>query len=67
MRTIPWGLRWILPSGHEPGEGGAEIGRRRRANHPTGAFGGAPYGATSHVRGAAKWGGEGMRAIPLGP
>ena len=37
------------------------------ANAATGAFGGAPYGATILVRGAPKWGGAAMRTLPLEP
>ena len=39
--------------GHELCEGCAEIGVELHADPPTGAFGGAPYGATNRARGAA--------------
>eukprot|EP00959_Pyramimonas_sp_CCMP1952_P349773 7328751-Pyramimonas_sp.AAC.1 len=41
------------------------MGRQRHAGCASGAFGGAPYGATKHVRGLPKWGGGAMRAVPL--
>ena len=43
------------------------MGRGRNANPATEAFGGAPYGATNRVKGAPKWGGAAMRALPLWP
>ena len=61
-----WGLRWSSLWGHETCEGCAEMGRWRHANFPTGAFGGAPYGATKRVRGVPKWGEAAMRTLPLG-
>ena len=67
-RTIPLGPSVDFSLGPRRTRGGRQHwGLRKRANHPTGAFGGAPYMATSRVRGAPKWGGEVMRAIPLGP
>ena len=62
-----WGLRWSSLWGHEPSEWCAKMGRSPHANPATGAFGGAPYGATNRVRGAPKWGGAAMRTLPLGP
>ena len=44
-------FRWSSLWGHEPRVGCAEMGRGRYANAATGAFGGAPYGATNRVRG----------------
>ena len=41
--------------------------RRRHANPATGAFGGAPYGATNCVSGAPQCGGAAMRTLTLGP
>ena len=67
MRTLPLGLSVELPTGPDPREGCAEMGRGRHADPATGAFGGAPYWATNRVRGAPKWGGAAMRALPLGP
>ena len=49
-----WGLRWNSLWGHDPREGCAEIVRGRHANPATGAFSGAPYGATISVRDAPK-------------
>eukprot|EP00959_Pyramimonas_sp_CCMP1952_P234182 4893205-Pyramimonas_sp.AAC.1 len=43
------------------------MGRRRRANHAIGAFGGSPRGATKGVRSAPKRSGTAMRTLPLGP
>ena len=53
--------------GHETCEGCAEMGRWRHANFPTGAFGGAPYGATKRVRGLPKWARVHMRTLPREP
>ena len=50
-----WGLRWISLWGYDPRDGCAEIGVEPHANAATGAFGGAPYGATILVRGVPKW------------
>ena len=50
MRTAPLG-----PWGHEACEGCAEVDPRRHAGPGTGAFGGAPYGATKCVRGVPRW------------
>ena len=66
-RRSHWGLRWSSLWGHETCEGCARRGPNHHADAATGAFGGAPYGATERVRGAPKWGGGGMRALPLGP
>ena len=60
-------LRWSSLWGHDPREGCAEMGRGRHANPATGAFGGAPYGATILVRGVPKWCGPRMRALLLKP
>ena len=53
-----WGLGWSSRWGHEPCEGRAEMGMRwagrTHVNCATGAFGGAPYGATNRVRGVPK-------------
>ena len=49
-----WGLRWSSLWGHEPCEGCATMGAVTQANAASGAFGGAPYGATNHVRGVPK-------------
>ena len=68
---LHWGLRWSSLWGHETCEGCAEMGMRwagrTHAVGATGAFGGAPDGATKRVRGAPKWGGDAMRAAQLGP
>ena len=60
-------FRWSSLWGHEACEGCATMGWRRHAGAATGAFGGAPNGATKRVRGVPKWGGGGMRAQPFGP
>ena len=62
-----WGLRWSFLWGHETCEGCAKMGWRRHARSATGAFGGAPYGATKRVRGVPEWGWNRMRAQPLEP
>ena len=67
MRTLPLGPSAELLWGHDPREECAEMARGRHANSATGAFGGAPYGATILVRGVPKWGGAPMRTLPLGP
>ena len=46
MWTLPLGPSVELPRGHEPCEGCAEMVGGRYADPATGAFGGAPYGAT---------------------
>eukprot|EP00959_Pyramimonas_sp_CCMP1952_P013510 285068-Pyramimonas_sp.AAC.2 len=43
------------------------MGRRRHASCAIGVLGGAPYGATKHVRDVPKLGGGTMRPVPLGP
>eukprot|EP00959_Pyramimonas_sp_CCMP1952_P017043 361951-Pyramimonas_sp.AAC.1 len=45
------GLRWSSLRGHETCERVAEMVRWAHANATTGAFRGAPYGATKRVRG----------------
>ena len=50
-----WGLRWSSLGAHEPCEWCAEMGGGLHAACATGAFGGAPYGATDRVRGVPKW------------
>ena len=62
-----WGLRWSSLWGYETCEGCAKVDPNTHAGPATGAFGGAPYGATKRVRGVPKWGGGGMRTLPLGP
>ena len=47
-----WGRRWNSHWGHEVRRNAAVP----HANPPAGAVGGAPYGATSRVRGVPKWG-----------
>ena len=46
-----WDLRWGSLWGHETCEGCAETGAVTHAGPATAAFGGAPYGATTRVRG----------------
>ena len=43
------------------------MGAVTNVNPATGAFGGAPHGATILMRGAPEWGGAAMRTLPLGP
>ena len=62
-----WGLRWSSPWGPETCEVCAEMSGGRHANPATGAFGGAPDGATKRVRGVLEQAGDGMRTLPLGP
>ena len=48
------GIRWSSLWGHETCEGAPKWVWGRHANAVTGAFGGAPYGATILVRGVPK-------------
>ena len=54
MRTLPLAPSVELLWGHDPREGCAEMARGRHADPATGAFGGAPCGATILVRGVPK-------------
>ena len=49
------GLRWSSLRGHETREGCALLCGSDAAGGATGAFGGAPYGATKRARGVPKW------------
>ena len=49
-----WDRRWSSLWGHETREGCAEMGVVSNTPAPTGALGGAPYGATKRVRGVPK-------------
>ena len=55
---LHWGPRWSSLWGHETCEGCAEMRVELHADPATGAFGGAPYGATKRVRGVPEcvWG-----------
>ena len=62
-----WGHWWSSLGGTKRVRGLPKWRRRCHANPATGAFGGAPYGATIRVKGALKWGWNRVRTLPLGP
>ena len=62
-----WGLQWSTLWGHETCEGCPEMEVELHADPATGAFGGAPYGATKRVRGALKLRWNCMRTLPMRP
>eukprot|EP00959_Pyramimonas_sp_CCMP1952_P353003 7395471-Pyramimonas_sp.AAC.1 len=49
-RALPLGPSVEPLCGHEPYEGWTKMAVEPHANFATGAFGGAPYGATNRVR-----------------
>ena len=67
MRTLPLRPSVEFPLGHKRVRDVPKNVVGKHAGPGTGAFGGAPYGATKRVRGVPKWGGGVMRTFPLGP
>eukprot|EP00959_Pyramimonas_sp_CCMP1952_P215748 4512699-Pyramimonas_sp.AAC.1 len=61
------GLQWSLLWGHETRERSAEMDPSTHAGLATGAFDGAPYGATKCVRSVPERTRVRMGALPLGP
>ena len=66
-RGCEYRLRWGAVWGHDACDGFAEWVVGKHAVAATGAFGGAPYGATQRVMGLPTgwWGG--LQTKPLGP